>query len=199
MRIVTKEDLLARIYSLPSKFGRVYRASVESNPSNPLSSLLYICSLDSDGSITLSPDSLKTNLSRYLNEYRLISDAVDILDAKVINFGVKYEVLIKESSDRISVISSLDSSIAAALDRGFFQIGQPLVMDDLVNIIINFRDVISLSSLRVYPITGTVEGRVYSDTSFPFEENMKMGILRGPKGSIFEFRYPGFDISGTAL
>ena len=198
-RIVTREDLLARVYSMPSRFGSVFRAAIENNPSNPLSSILYVCSLDSDSNIGVCPDSLKDNLSTYLNEHRLISDAVDILDVKVINFGIKYEVILRENTDRLSIIESINSELASALERRFFQIGQPIIIDDIVSIIINFRDVISLSSMRVYPIFGNIEGRVYSDSSFPFEESTRSGILRGPKGSIFELRFPGSDISGTAL
>ena len=41
-RIVTREDLLARIYTLPARFGRVWRAGVRANQDNPLSSNLYI-------------------------------------------------------------------------------------------------------------------------------------------------------------
>ena len=199
MRIVTREDLLARIYSFPSKFGRVYRAAFEKNRSNPLAGLLFICSIDAQGNITTSPDSLKLNLSKYLNEYRLISDAMDILDAKVINFGVKYEVMIANDADRISVINSINSTIAASMTRASFQIGQPILLDDISNIIINFPDVLSLVSLRVIPRTGNIEGRNYSDATFPFEESLKYGILRGPLGSIFELKFPQFDISGNAI
>ena len=39
-RIVTKEDLLARIYTMPSNFGRVFRASIQANPNNPLATQL---------------------------------------------------------------------------------------------------------------------------------------------------------------
>ena len=72
-------------------------------------------------------------------------------------------------------------------------------MDDLVNVIINFRDVVSLSSLRIRPRIGIIDGREYSSFTFSFEENTKMGILHCPKGSIFELRYPGLDIIGSAL
>ncbi len=198
-RIVTREDLLARIYSLPSRFGSVYRAAIETNSVNPLASILYLCSLDANGNLSVSPDTLKLNLSKYINEHRLISDAIDILDVKVINFGIKYEVLLRQDTDKISIINSINSRLAAAVDRKFFQIGQPIIFDDILNIIINFQEVISLSSLRVFPIVGETDGRTYSTATFPFEENTKLGIIRGPQGSIFEMRFPAFDISGIAL
>ena len=34
-RVVSREDMLARLYTLPSEFGRVYRASIVDNPINP--------------------------------------------------------------------------------------------------------------------------------------------------------------------
>ena len=44
---------------------------------------------DSQGKLSLSPDALKKNLVTYLNEFRLISDAIDILDAKIVNIGTR--------------------------------------------------------------------------------------------------------------
>ena len=38
-RIVTKSDLIARIYAMPSNFGRVFRVGVNDNPNNPLSAM----------------------------------------------------------------------------------------------------------------------------------------------------------------
>ena len=34
-RVVTREDLIARVYSMPANFGRVYRVAVSDNPRNP--------------------------------------------------------------------------------------------------------------------------------------------------------------------
>ena len=51
-RVVTVDDLLARIYTLPTEFGIVYRANVLPNPENALSSLLYIMSRDNAGLLT---------------------------------------------------------------------------------------------------------------------------------------------------
>ena len=99
-RTVTREDLLARIYSLPAEFGRVFRVGLSDNPTNPLALLMYVTSLDRNGNLANSPDTLKTNLSKYLNEFRLISDAIDVLDASVINFGVTYEVYVDKTANK---------------------------------------------------------------------------------------------------
>jgi hypothetical protein len=198
-RVVSKQDLLARIYTLPSEFGRVFRASIADNPINPLSIMIYLISLDSFGRMVPAPDSLKLNLSNYLNEFRLISDAYDVLDAKVINFGITYEIYLDKKVNKQQTVINVNNRIAEAFDRKYFQIDQPIVVDDVVNVIINTPGVISLADLRIFPKTGSERDRTYSEFQFNFESSTKKGIIRAPLGSIFELRYPSFDVVGAAV
>ena len=198
-RVVSREDLLARIYTTPSEFGRVYRAAVADNPANPMSILLFVVSLNSSGQFTTSPDSLKKNLRTYLNELRLVGDAIDVLDAKIINFGIKYSVYVAENANKVQVIQDVNSRLAQAMDRKFFNIDQPIIVDDIVNVIINSNFVISLLDLQVFPQFGAVEDRQYSAATFDFEQSKTKGLIQPNRGSIFELKYPGFDIIGTAF
>ena len=198
-RIVTKQDLLARIYSMPTNFGRVFRAAVEPSPVNPLSNNLFVICKDSVGSLEIAPDSLKDNLSVYLNEYRLISDAVDILDAGIYNFGIEFEVLIRPGVERVGILRRIINAVAGEFRIDNFHIGQPIILDDISNIIINDRDVVSLVNLRVFPRVGNQGGIFYSNLSFGFEESTRLGILRPPTGGIFELKEPALDIIGSAV
>ena len=198
-RTVTREDLLARIYTMPAQFGRIFRVGLAENMINPLSLLMYIICRDNSGNLTVAPDELKNNLSKYLNEFRLISDAIDVLDAAVLNVGVRYEVFIDKIANKQAVLQNINRRIAAALDIKYFQIDQPLVIDDIVNLIINTESVVSLTDLRIYPLTNDVNGRSYSTYSFPFEASTKNGIIRPPTGTIFELKFPEFDIKGFAI
>lgn len=198
-RIVSKQDLLSRLYTMPAQFGRVFRASIADNPVNPMSLMVYATCLDSEGKLTVAPDTLKLNISKYLNEFRLISDAYDVLDARIINFGITYEVYLEKSANRVATIQAINRRLSESLNQKFFQIDQPLIIDDIVNIIINMPSVIALSDLRVYPLTGIVEDREYSYARFSFESSTKKGIIRGPVGSIFEMKYPNNDIIGSAV
>ena len=60
-----------------------------------------------------SPDTLKKNLSSYINEFRLISDAIDILDTQVVNFAVKYEVFVAPNTNRVQVVQNINNRIAS--------------------------------------------------------------------------------------
>ena len=197
-RMVTREDLLSRVYTMPAQFGRVYRASIVPNPVNPLSALLYIISLDREGNLTTAPDTLKQNLSTYLNEFRLISDAIDVLDTQVVNFGVRYSVIVTQNVNKMQILQKINNRLSNTLQKKFFQIDQPLIIDDITNMIINTDYVVSLADLKIFPRIDVVEDRVYSTTTFPFDRSTKNGIIFGPMGSLFEMKFPEHDIIGTA-
>jgi hypothetical protein len=197
-RIVTQQDLLARLYTLPSVFGRVYRAGLRKNEENPLSTELYLACRDKSGNLSLAPDSLKLNLRSYLNEFRLISDAIDILDATVINYKVNFSIICTPSSNKSTVLANAISAIKAVSDLKFFQIDQPIVEADVINAIINTPGVLSLISLEFNNAYGTEGDKVYSDYQFDMTANLYKGLVVGAPGSIFEIKFPDTDITGTA-
>ena len=198
-RVVTKEDLISRVYTLPSRLGRAYRAAVRPNPDNPLASQLFICSKDSKGFLSPSPDTLKKNLRVYLNEFRLISDAIDILDARVINFRVKFTIFVSPNSNKSTTLQSVIARLSDILNVSKFQIDQPIMMSDIQNVIINTPGVLSLVDLKLENLNGTIQDRQYSNVTLNVRQYTRRGVTFGPPGSIFELRYPQQDIMGTAL
>ncbi len=198
-RIVSKPDLLSRIYTMPSNFGRVFRAGIRSNPRNPLATQLFIISRDINKSLVISPDSLKLNLRRFLNEFRLISDAIDIFDAQVINLGIEYKIATEPDATKSIIIQDINSKLKRYLKTENFQIDQPLKMDDIHNIIFNTVGVVSVIEFKVRNYSNIVSERRYSDIKFDVASNTKKRLLIGPPGSIFEIKYPNFDIIGSAI
>ena len=193
-RVVTKDDLLARVYTLPSDFGRVFRAGIHQNPNNPLAAELYVVCRDSSNKLTLAPDSLKKNLRKYINEFRLISDAIEILDATVINLRIEFAVVVDPGFQKQAVVQEIIRKLKPIVAMDMIQIDQPIIMTDLMNSIINTIGVISLTSLDINCLRGIVEDRLYSDVSFNVTQSTAKGLIVGPPGSIFEIRYPNNDI-----
>jgi len=198
-RIVTREDLLSRVYTLPSNFGRVFRASVGSNPNNPLATQLFIVSRNQDLKLIISPDTLKQNLKTYLNPYRMISDAIDVLDARILNLTVNFSILIDPALNRSTVLLSILTKLQTFFDVKNFHIDQPIIMSDVVNTIFTVPGIISVNDLKFNNIVGTVNNRIYSDETFDVSANTRQGIIFPPLGSIFEIRYPEYDVIGKAV
>ena len=198
-RIVTKEDLIARIYTMPANFGRVFRIGIRNNNLNPLAALIAIISRNSEGKLIVSPDSLKMNLRKYLNQFRLVSDAIDIIDAQVVNIGINYSIMTDISSNQVIVVQNINFRLQEYLKIENFQIDQPLMISDLMNLILNTRGVLSLIDIKIASLVGVVGLRDYSSTSVNIEASTINNIIFPPPGGIFELKYPAYDIVGNTV
>lgn len=196
-RIVTKSDLIARIYTLPNEFGRVYRVGIRPNPVNSLASQIFIVSRDRRGALKHSSDTLKKNLRKYLNEFRAVSDAYDILDARIVNIGVNIDIVAHPNSNKGQVAQSVILNIRNLLDTRNMQIDQPIPKSDIMNSILNSEGVISLVNFEVVNLRGKIQNRTYSDSSFNINANTFQEMIVGPPGSMFELKFPADDIIVT--
>ena len=77
------------------------------------------------------------------------------------------------------------------------QIDQPLVLDDMRFLILQNPGVVSLKNLEVFSRAGAIADRSYSSESFEKTSIVKNGLIVGSAGSIFELKYPEFDIIGS--
>ncbi len=196
-RIVTKQDAMARVYTMPSNFGRVFRVAFRPNPVNPLSTLMYVVSRNNSGQLVLSSDTLKINLSKYVNEFRLISDGMDIVDASIINMRLNYTVVLNSTAVKNTTLQSINQSLKQYFNVKNFQIDQPILTSDIMNIILNTNGVLSISNLTFESVSGNIDGVQYSDVVFNVNQNTTNGLVVPTPGGIFEVRYPDFDIIGN--
>ena len=195
-RIVTREDLLARVYTLPNNFGRVFRASVRDNANNSQAAQLYILSRNSNGNLIVSSDTLKENISKYLSKFRIVSDAIDILDAAIINLGLDYTITISQEAKASIVIADINNKIKNYFKIENFQIDQPIKIGEIENIILNTNDVEAITKISFKNITGNKGTNTYSSYVYDPKRNIDRGYLFPPTGGIFEVKYPNDDIVG---
>jgi hypothetical protein len=198
-RVVSKEDLIARVFLMPTNFGRAFRVGIQPNPVNPLSSLLFIISRNSMGYLEKSPDTLKRNISTYINEFRLVSDSFDILDAKIVNIGFTYNVVIDDKEDKSGVLTRINNAIIEYLTTTNMHIDGGIRIADIINLIINQDGVESLVSYKFTSLSGTIDDREYSPIAISPAKSIIRGILNPPLGGIFEVKYPDSDIVGNAV
>lgn len=198
-RIVTRPDLLARIYTIPSNFGRVYRAGIRSNPNNPLATQVFIVSRDANSKLIVSPDTLKQNLVKYLNPYRMISDAIDILDARIVNYQIQFEILVDPNLNRNVVLQAVLTRLQPLVNIKNYHIDQPLIIDNIINSIYSVNGVITVNKIKFLNVSTVLNNREYSDITYDLEANTRKQIILPPPGGIFECRYPEVDIIGKVI
>ena len=196
-RIVSKQDVLARVYTLPTEFGRVFRAGIRENPINPLSSRMFIICRDQSGNLDIAPDSLKNNLSTYLNQFRLVSEAMEILDGRVLNFAIRFQIVVSPNANKDGTLQTVINQLSLLYEMKNMQIDQPLVLDDMRYAILSTPGVITLKNLEVFPRVGDVGDRSYNTESFEKASIRKNGLVVGPPGSIFELKFTDHDVIGS--
>jgi hypothetical protein len=198
-RIVETRDLIARIYTMPSTFGRVYRVSSKPNPWNNNSSLLYVISKAADNTLTIANDTLKRNLSKYINEFRIIPDSFDILDAQIINFKIEYQIHVAKNQNKQIILQNVNKKLEKYFNIDNFQIDQPINISEVTNIIYNTIGVLSVEFIRFTNLSGTIGQKTYSDITYDFAANTKRNIIFPPSGGIFELKYKSSDILGAVI
>ena len=198
-RIVTKEDLLSRVYSIPTNFGKVFRAAVRSNENNPMATQLFVVCRDSNAKLANATDTLKENLRKYLNPYRLVNDAIDILDAYIVNLTFAFDVLIDPSLNKQIVLQNALIEVKNLLRTTNFSIDQPIIVSEITNAISRTPGIVSVINATFYGINDTVNNRLYSNVTFNVRDNTRRGMIYPPPGGIFEIKYPDVDIVGRGV
>ena len=103
-RTVTREDYIIRTLSMPSQFGNIAKAYITQDDQisplttepnripNPLALNLYTLGYDASKKLTTLNTATKTNLATYLEQYRMLTDAINIKDAFIINIALDFEI-----------------------------------------------------------------------------------------------------------
>lgn len=198
-RIVSKADLIARVYSLPASFGRVYRAAARSNPNSPLSVQVHIVSRDATGKLVTSSDTLKNNLAKYLSAYRLSNDGIDIVDGQIVDIGIEFDIVSDPSMNKKLVLQECVVKLKEFFDQKNFQIDQPIVVDEVRDQLRTVTGVISVPRIEFANNVNTKLGLQYSQTYHDPKTNTIRGMYMPPPGGIFQVRYLDNDIAGRAI
>jgi hypothetical protein len=204
-RIITHEDLIARIMTMPSDFGRINKAVALENNVSAGSVDLYVICKDNEGFYTEASDAIKTNLSRYINEYRLIGSNFNILDVPVFNFGIAMKINVKSGFDPFEVIFDVNSRIVETMRFDLFQIGTPINVNELIkvveatggvhNIITNRKSiVVSKTEEDSFFDMDDLTTRQYNKSVFNPLMNYREGLIYPQRGGLFEMRYTARDI-----
>ena len=212
LRAVTKDDYIVRALSMPSDYGTVAKAYISQdlyqNPqqtvatlqqNNPLALDLYILSYTSNKQLTTASTILKNNLVTYLNQYRMVTDAINIKDAFYINIGVNFDIAIQSGFSNKEVLINCISAMQDHFNIDKWQINQPIILSDITSKLLQIRGVQSVVKLE---ITNKQDNNniTYSQYGYDIAGATRNGnIYPSLDPAIFEVRYPNNDIQGRVV
>jgi len=212
LRAVTKSDYIVRALSMPSDYGTVSKTyisqeinnitqqTVSYNPSNnPLALDLYILSYDNNKKLITASTTLKENLVTYLNEYRMVTDAINIKDAFYINIGVNFDITTLSGYSNKEVLTSCINILQDYFNIDKWQINQPIILSDIESKLLQIKglqSVVKLEIINKQDSTNTTYSQYGYDINGATKNNV---IYPSMDPAIFEVRYPNTDIQGRVV
>ena len=211
LRAVTKNDYIIRTLSMPSDYGTVSKAyisqdfnniqqTVSYNPSNnPLALDLYILSYNNDKKLTTASTTLKENLVTYLDEYRMVTDAINIKDAFYINIGINFDISVLSGFSNKEVLTNCITILQDYFNIDKWQINQPIIISDISSILLQIKGVKSITRLEIINKQDNTNN-IYSQYGYDINGATKNNIIYPSMDpAIFEVRYPNTDIQGRVV
>ena len=194
-RAVTKQDYVSTIYNMPPQFGAIKRCNIVRDHNFFKRNLnLYVVSENSQGNLAITNGTIKSNLKIWINKNKMINDTIDILDAKIVNFGINFIAVGDYATNKYTLLEKAIASIRRAF-RVKKEVGENLYVTDIYAAL---RDVEGLIDVVDVQITPKIGGS-HSTYSFDFESRTSADgrIIHTPENAIFELRFPNRDIKGT--
>lgn len=197
-RAVTREDIAARVLSIPSKFGKPSKVFVKPSDFGKFSYDIHILSNDSDGNLDIATPTLKSNLVTYLSKFKMLTDGINILDANILDIRCYFGIVVSQGKNKSEVIANCTAKLAEYFKQDSMQIAQPIIVSDVVSVIQSVSGVVSVYDISFLNVFGITDGLVYSSSRFNISESLKDGMLICPSNSIFQIKYKNKDIIGSA-
>jgi len=208
-RMVTTQDYIIRAYSMPPRFGSVAKAYViqdqQQNPEyggtaipNPLAINLYTLGYDGNGKLTTLNPAVQENLKTYISMYRILTDAINIKTAFIINIGIQFEIITQPEYNSNEVLVKCIAKLKEMFNTKIWQINQPIVVSKIYTELDRVDGVQSVTSVKINNLYDTVSG--YSGNVYDIEAATKAGVIYPSlDASIFEVKYPNNDIIGKVI
>lgn len=205
-RAVTLQDYTVRALSMASKYGsiaKVYATQDQlTNPnsstdsiidSNPLSISLYTLAYDNNKNLIPATSTLKNNLKTYLSEYMILSDAVNIKDAFIVNIGVNFDIIVKPNFSGRDVLLACTNKLKDHFNITKWSINQPINLSSIYTLLDQEKGVQTVQKVEVVNNTGGTYSQYAYDITGATRNNI---VYPSYDPCIFELKSPDTDIKG---
>lgn len=167
--------------------------------SNPFAINMYLLGYDSNNKLTTLNPTVKQNLKTYLEEYRLLTDAINLIDGYVVNIGVNFDITVFANYNKREVVLKCVQVVTNYFDINKWKMNQSINLSELELEIANVDGVSSVPKVEIVNLADST-GLVYSQYSYNIAEATRNKIVYPSLDpSIFEIKYPNKDIKGRAL
>ena len=231
-RAVTKEDYIIRVYSLPQKYGNIAKCFIvqdeqlEANTKlimkngkiakntsistlpNPLALNFYTLGYDSNQNLVTLNNAVKNNLKTYLSQYRILTDAINIKDAYIVNISCRFSIIAQRGYNKNEVLLKAIEEVKKHFEIKKWQIGQPIILSDIaykISLVDGVASIVPPEDDNPQKQMVVIENEYqtesgYSGHVYDIQSATKDGIIYPSLDPcIFELKFPNTDIEGRVV
>jgi hypothetical protein len=166
-----------------------------SEANNPFAINLYLLGYNRNGNLTPLNKAVKQNFRTYLNEYKILTDGVNIIDGFIVNIGINFEITVLDNYNKSEVLTECINELKNFFSIDKWTFNQTINLSEVELIIANIEGVSSVPKLDVI---NKCTGR-YSPNSYNITAATKDKIVYPSLDPcVFEVKFPNSDIKGRA-
>ena len=204
----TGVDELERVVTQSDVDNKRTIKSLQVRTPNPLAMNMYTLGYDNNKNLAPLSQIVKQNLSTYLSQFRIVTDAVNIKDAYIINIAVNFSILTKVGFNKNDVLLRCVATLQDFFNIDRWQVGQPIVMSDLayeLSLVDGVASVVKPTENNPNDLPIVIENKYkttegYSGNFYDINSGIIDGVLYPALDpSIFEIKYPNTDIQGKVV
>lgn len=196
-RAVTETDYKALVYSMPSKYGSIKRVTIKRDDSSFKRNLnLYLLCEDQNGYLTTPNQTVKNNVKNWLLRNKMINDSIDILDGKIVNFGITFSAIGSNERSKYDILADAINEIKKQFSMTM-DFGEQLIITNVYDALKKVNGLLDVVSVTI----DEKVGENYSDSFFSFKNNTSSDgrFINIPSNVVMELKFPNNDIKGTIL
>jgi hypothetical protein len=169
------------------------KTSNENEKNNPFAINLYLLAYDINSNLTPINRAVKENIKTYLNEYKILTDGINLLDGYVINIGVEFEIICYANYNKSEILINCINELKEYFSIDNMTFNQTINLSEVELLLANVEGVSSVPMLK---LTNKCGGN-YTPNSYNIDAATKDKIIYPSLDpSVFEVKFPDQDIKG---
>ncbi len=187
-----RRTAVAKAYVSPDEQQNIGTSDLEDTVANPLALNLYVLGYSNDSTLTTLNRAVKENLRNYLDQYRMLTDSINIRDAFVINIGVDFDIIPLPNTNGNEVVLRCIDALKTFFNIDRWQVNEPIVYGDIFNLLVSVEGVQTVTKVGIKNLNDSDLG--YSNVLYNIADATKNGIIYPSYDpAIFEVKF--FDLA----
>ena len=188
--------------------GEIPISKLQTRIPNPMALNFYVLGYDQNKKLVNVNQATKQNIKTYLGPYRILTDAMNLKDAFVINIDVRFAIFAKKGYNKEEVILQCIQKVKDYFDVDKWQINQPIIISDVayeISLVEGVNNVVPPEEdnpeKQIIVIKNKFKSNLgYSGNIYDISSATKKGVIYPSLDpAIFEVRFPNTDIVGKCI